>query len=79
MKRNQIRNLKKKLEAEQKAYKILEVFTYCLFTIVVVLLAIVIYFIGERANKYDLNNDGEVNIFDLMEERDVVYKSLGME
>ena len=59
------------MKVEEKTFRFFEVSFYILAISVLFLVAIVLYFVGEKPkmcvdeNKYDLNNDGIVDISDL--------------
>jgi preprotein translocase subunit SecF len=62
------------MKVEEKTFRFFEVSFYILAISVLFLVAIVLYFVGEKPkmcvdvvseNKYDLNNDGIVDILDL--------------
>ena len=62
------------MKVEEKTFRFFEVSFYIMVVAIIVLLSIVVYFVGEKPkmcvdvvseNKYDLNNDGIVDISDL--------------
>lgn len=72
-------------KVEEKTFRFYEVSFYILAVSIIVLLSIVVYFVGQKPkmcieyigdtkhllnNDYDMNNDGKIDIYDLLEESD---------
>lgn len=62
------------MKVEERTFRFFEVSFYILAVSVLFLVAIVLYFVGEKPKmcvevpQYDVNNDGTVNVYDVIEE-----------
>lgn len=61
------------MKVEERTFRFFEVSFYIMAIALIVLVSIVLYFVGEKPkmcveNKYDINGDGEVNVFDITTE-----------
>ena len=66
------------MKVEEKTFRFFEVSFYILAISVLFLVAIVLYFVGEKpkicvevpqeTSQYDVNNDGTINVYDVIEE-----------
>lgn len=60
------------MKVEERTFRLFEV-SFCIMSVIIlVLLYVVIYFLGEKNNPYDVNRDGRVDWDDIIEVQRVV-------
>lgn len=60
------------MKVEERTFRLFEV-SFCIMSVIIlVMLCVVIYFIGERNNPYDVNRDGRVDYADVEELRSLL-------
>ena len=60
------------MKVEERTFRLFEV-SFCIMSVIIlVMLCVVIYFIGERNNPYDVNRDGRVDLGDVIRLKKVV-------
>lgn len=53
------------MKVEERTFRLFEV-SFCIMSVIIlVMLCVVIYFLGERNNPYDVNRDGRVDYVDV--------------
>lgn len=60
------------MKVEERTFRLFEV-SFCIMSVIIlVMLCVVIYFLGERNNPYDVNRDGRVDLGDVIRLKKVV-------
>ncbi len=60
------------MKVEERTFRLFEV-SFCIMSVIIlVMLCVVIYFLGERNNPYDVNRDGRVDYADVEELRSLL-------
>ena len=60
------------MKVEERTFRLFEV-SFCIMSVIIlVMLCVVIYFLGEKNNPYDVNRDGRVDLGDVIRLKKVV-------
>ena len=60
------------MKVEERTFRLFEV-SFCIMSVIIlVMLCVVIYFLGEKNNPYDVNRDGRVDYADVEELRSLL-------
>lgn len=60
------------MKVNERTFRLFEV-SFCIMSVIIlVMLCVVIYFLGERNNPYDVNHDGRIDLGDVIRLKKVV-------